>query len=94
MTKKHFDRDHLMNMQVQQIQHMARQMDARETRTKSIAAREHWLQRQNNAAYRQEFDRLRGELSRGAVPRLAWSEKARLEARQKHLHKLFSGGNV
>ena len=89
MTK--LTKDEILKLRFRQLEHVARQLDARETRVRSANVREKWLQRQTNANYRQEFDRIRGELSRttvGPVP------PERLRQRAAYLHGLFSRSNV
>ena len=46
------------------MEYLARQLDARETKVRSINLRRKWLERQQNANYRNEYDRIRGDLSR------------------------------
>lgn len=88
---KPFTRDKILNMHLRQLEHMARQIDARETKAKHAATRVQWLQRQKNANYRNEYDRVRGELSQSALP---FQVKEKLQRREKELEKLFSRGNV
>ena len=85
------DHRDIMKMRFRQLEHVARQMDARDIRVRHANTRRQWLQRQNNSAYRQEYDRIRGELSRNVVGE---HDKRRLEAREAQLAKLFSHGNV
>ncbi len=49
------------------------------------------MQRQNNANYRNEYDRVFGELGKYRVP---YKTISQLEARDEKLRKLFSSGNV
>jgi hypothetical protein len=49
------------------------------------------LERQKNANFRNEYDRIRGELSRSALPH---QSKVKLQNREKELERLFSRGNV
>jgi hypothetical protein len=49
MTKKQFTRERILNMQLRQMEHMARQIEARETKAKHTATRAQWLERQNNS---------------------------------------------
>ena len=43
-------------------------LDARETRAQSLLLRHKWIERQNKMNYQNEYDRLRGELSRQIPP--------------------------
>jgi hypothetical protein len=79
------------NRQMRQIEHAARQWDARESKVKNNQLRMLWLQRQNNMNYRNEYDRIRGELSHNRIP---YKSMLALQQRQKELEKLFSSGNV
>ena len=79
------------NKHMRQIEHAAKQVEARESKTKNNNMRGVWLQRQNNSNYRNEYDRMRGELSHYKVPYRSISQ---LEARDEKLRKLFSSGNV
>lgn len=78
-------RDRLLNMQLRQLEHMTRQIDARESKTKHNVTRQKWLERQKNSNYRNEYDRLRGELSQSTLP---FHTKARLQKREQELGKL------
>ena len=55
-------------MQLNQLKRIKEQIEARETRTKSIALRKHILQKQNVMNYQSEYERLLGELENSAVP--------------------------
>ena len=81
----------IMNMRFRQLEHVARQLDARETKVRSAKLRRDWLRRQNHANYRQELDRIRGELSRSNVGPVT---REKLEKREQYLRDLFSRGNV
>ena len=48
---------------MRQIEHAAKQVEARESKTKNNHMRRVWLERQTNLNYRNEYDRIRGELS-------------------------------
>ena len=48
---------------VRQVEHVAKQWEARANKVANNNNRRQWLERQNNASYRNEYDRLRGELS-------------------------------
>ncbi len=53
---------------LRQLEHAARQSDARDMKSKNNAMRKQWLERQTNANYRNEYDRIRGELSHNKIP--------------------------
>jgi hypothetical protein len=86
-----FSRSRIENMHLRQLEHAQRQIDARETKVKHNATRRQWLERQKNANYRNEYDRIRGELShyRGSSANLV-----KLKNRVAELERLFSAGNV
>ena len=86
-----FTRESINNMHMRQLEHLARQLGARETAVKSMATRRKWVERANNANYRNEADRIRGELSHFRGPT---TDKKRLEDRASYLESLFSSGNV
>ncbi len=79
------------NRHVRQLEHAAKQYEMRDMKTKNNNMRRQWLERQNNASYRNEYDRLRGDLSGYKIP---FGSKQRLQKRAEELHKLFSSGNV
>ena len=78
-------------MHLKQLEHAQRQIDARETKVKHNATRKQWLERQKNANYRNEYDRIMGELShwRGGT-----TDMFKLRNRARDLQRLFSAGNV
>ena len=79
------------NRHLRQIEHASKQVEARESKTKNNNMRRVWLQRQTNSNYRNEYDRVRGELSRYKIP---FQTPHRLSKRSDELSKLFSSGNV
>ena len=79
------------NRHLRQIEHAAKQVEARESKTKNNNMRRVWLQRQNNANYRNEYDRMSHELGHYKIP---YKTMSQLEARDEKLRKLFSSGNV
>ena len=93
MTNEKFSREKLMKLRLRQMEHLARQLEARETLVKSINQRRQWLERQKISNYQNEYNRIRGDLSRmnTVVPNQTVD---RLQNRAKHLHQLFSRGNV
>ena len=79
------------NRHMRQIEHAAKQWDARESKSKNNTMRKEWMQRQTNANYRNEYDRIRGELSHNKIP---YANRGQLQRRETVLHRLFSSGNV
>ena len=79
------------NRQIRQIEHAAKQWEAREAKSKNNSMRREWMERQTNANYRNEYDRIRGELSHRKIPYRTWTQ---LQRRQSDLQRLFSSGNV
>ena len=86
-----FSRDGINKMHLRQLEHMARQIDARESKVKSMAMRRKWVERANNASYRNEYDRIRGELSHFRGPT---TDLNKLKDRVNYLEQLFSSGNL
>jgi hypothetical protein len=86
-----FSRSRIENMHLRQLEHAQRQIDARETKVKHNATRKQWMERQANANYRNEYDRIMGELShwRGGT-----TDMFKLRNRARDLQRLFSAGNV
>ena len=74
------------NRHMRQIEHAAKQWDARENKVKSSNLRRQWLERQTNANYRNEYDRIRGEL---AHRKLTGRTLHGLRERQKELQKIM-----
>ena len=79
------------NRHFRQIEHAAKQVEARESKIKNNNARRLWLNRQTNANYRNEYDRVRGELGHAKIP---FQTISQLEKRDEKLRKLLSAGNV
>ncbi len=84
-------REDVEKLHMRQLEHLGRQIEARETKAKHIATRKRWLERQTNANYRNEYDRIRGELShfRGSTV-----DRRKLQNRVEALQRLFSSGSV
>ena len=61
--------------------HLKNILEAHETRTASIALRKKWYGKQIHNNYMNEYNRIRGELSRSV---LKGASKAHLEKRKKH----------
>ena len=79
------------NTHMRQIEHASKIWEGREMKSKNNAMRQHWHDRQNNASYRNEYDRIRGELSRNKIP---YKNMMQLQNRESELKRLFSSGNV
>ena len=79
------------NRHLRQVEHAAKQLEARESKVKNSNLRKQWLERQTNANYRNEYDRIRGEL---AHHKLTGRTLHGLREGQKELQKLFPSGNV
>ena len=79
------------NRHLRQIEHASKQVEARESKTKNNHTRRVWLERQTNLNYRNECDRIRGELSHNKIP---YKSMMQLMKREADLNKLFSSGNV
>ncbi len=79
------------NKHMRQIEHAAKQVEARESKTKNNNMRRVWMQRQNNSNCRSEYERVFGELGHYKIP---FKTMSQLELRDERLRKLFSSGNV
>ena len=79
------------NRHFRRIEHAAKQVEARESKTKNNNMRRVWMQRQNNANYRNEYDRIMGHLGHAKIP---FQTMSQLEQRDEKLRKIFSSGNV
>ncbi len=51
------------NRHLRQIEHAAKQWEARDSKVKSNHMRRKWLERQNNANYRNELNRITNEIA-------------------------------
>ena len=71
------------NRHMRQVEHAAKQVEARESKTKNNHMRRVWLERQTNLNYRNEYDRIRGELSNRKIP---FKNKYQLEQREAYLN--------
>ena len=54
--------------QISQLKEVNNQIEARLTRTRSVALTNEWKQKQNMRNYQSEYDRIRNELSNSALP--------------------------
>ena len=76
---------------MRQIEHASKQVESREMKSKNNNMRKQCLERQTNANYRNEYDRIRGELSHHKIP---YKSMMQLVKRQKDLEHLFSSSSV
>ena len=71
--------------QISQLRAENRQIEARLTRTKSIALTNEWKQKQTMRNYQSEYDRIRNELSNSALP---FQTQEGLKKRTNELEKM------
>ena len=83
--------ENYQNIHMRQVEHAAKQVEARESKTKNNHMRRVWLERQTNLNYRNEYDRIRGELAHARLP---FGNIQRLRRRQAELEQLFSLSNL
>ncbi len=74
------------NRHMRQIEHSTKQWEGREAKIKNNNMRKQWLEKQNNASFRNEYDKIRGELSHHKVQH---ASIPRLKKRQEELHNFF-----
>ena len=79
------------NRHLRQVEHASKQAEARDAKGKNNMMRKQWLERQTNASYRNEYDRIRGDLSRNKIP---YRSMLQLQKRKDDLHRLFSSSSV
>ena len=79
------------NRHLRQIEHASKQSEARDAKGKNNMMRMQWLERQTNANYRNEYDRIRGDLSRNKIP---YRSMLQFQKREKDLQRLFSSSSV
>jgi len=79
------------NRHLRQVEHAAKQSEARDTKSKNNTMRKQWLERQTNANYRNEYDRIRGDLSH---PKIQYRSMMQLRNREEELKRLFSSSSV
>ncbi len=58
----------LLEKRLAYFKHMKDQLDARDTKIRSINLRKEWLQRQTANNYQLEYDRIRNAMSHSVVP--------------------------
>ena len=85
-------RDRYLKTHLRQLEHVKKEIEARETKTKNIMTRREWLNRQTSANYKNELDRITNELKNTKISPISEFGK-NLTDRQKILQKLFSDGN-
>ena len=78
-------------MHFKQLEHAKNAIEERDNKTASITHRKNFLERQNNANYRLEADRIRGALEHSTVPHQTYS---RLHKREEELKNLFSAHSI
>ena len=83
--------EHYQNRHLRQIEHASKQSEARDAKGKNNMMRKQWLERQTNASYRNEYDRIRGDLSRNKIPYMSMLQ---LRKRKDDLQRLFSSSSV
>lgn len=86
-----FSRTGIEALHLRQLDHVGKIMEARENKSKSLVLRRKWLERQANANYRNEYDRIRGELTHN---KLGSVDRQKLKDREAELEKLFSRHSV
>ena len=79
------------NMQTLLVEHATKQWEARENKVANNKRRMEWIERQNNANYRNEYDRIRYELEHARIP-FGTNELRR--RRIAHFNRLFSNACV
>ena len=78
------DIDKVVN-RLQHYKHFKKNLEAHKTRSASIALRKKWYDKQKHNNYMNEYNRIRGELSRSV---LKGASKAHLEKRKNTLETL------
>ena len=86
-----FTRSGIDALHLRQLEHIGKIMEARENKTKSLVLRRKWMERQANANYRNEYDRIRGELSHN---KLGSMDRDKLKHTEAILKSLFSHDSV
>ena len=82
-----FTRTRIEAMHLRQLEHVGKIMEARENKTKSLVTRRKWMERTANANYRNEYDRIQGELAHN---KLGSVDVGKLKQREARLKSLFS----
>ena len=79
------------NKHLRQIEHASKQSEARDAKGKNNMMRKQWLERQTNASYRNEYDRIRGDLSH---PKIKYRSMMQLRNREQELSLPFFSSSV
>ena len=79
------------NRHTRQVEHATKQWESRANKVANNVNRRQWIERQNNANYRNEYDRIRGERAHARLP---FESMQRLRRRAAELERLSSLGNV
>ena len=74
------------NRHLRQVEHASKQSEGRDAKGKNNMMRKQWLERQTNANYRNEYDRIRGDLSRNKIP---YRSMLQLQKREKIYNVFF-----
>ena len=87
MTLSKADRIKLVKqMQINQLNHLKKEMDAIETIDRANNYRRRRLRDQNNINYKNEYDRITGELSQSNIP---VQTRHRLEQRKRMIKEAY-----
>ena len=86
-----FTRTGIEAMNLRQLEHVGRVLEARENKTKSLVLRRTWMERQANANHRNEYDRICGELSHN---KFGSADRKKLLDREAHLQNICSRDDV
>ena len=78
--------EHYQNRHLRQIEHAYKQWEGREMKVKNNSMRKEGLERQNNVNYRNEYDRIRGELGRNKI---LYKSMMQLMKRESELNRFF-----
>ena len=76
----------IKQMQINQLNHLKKEMDAIETIHRANDYRRRRLRDQNNINYKNEYDRITGELSQSNIP---VQTRHRLEQRKKMIKEAY-----
>ena len=79
------------NRHIRQVEHATKHWEARNNKVANNNHRRQWLERQNNVNYRNEYDRIRNDLTHSRIP---FASVPKQKKREEHLKQLFSSGNV
>ena len=82
-TKKSIN--HFSKLQLNQVQHLNAMIEARQSRSKSVAFRHEVLQKQNMKNYQNEYSRIRSHLEGSVMPH---ATREKVNSRAAHLRAL------